>query len=889
MAVLQDININVHGQPSEKRLQTFLRLSQNENGRMINFRVLGSPLPSGCTATFAGTKPDGNVYSTTGTVTGNFVVIQEDMQMTAVAGVWDAKLDIVNGVHNIMSALIRVTVERDVVDPDAIASDSELQGLVAECKGYAEAAKKESYGSTLTATTAAEMTDKTRVYVYTGSETGMTAGNWYYWNGSAWVSGGVYNAVAVQTDTTLRVAGKPADGKAAGDAIEELKEDLNASDDRLQELSDTLYEYTAVPDNQTRNNYKLEDTGFYTVTTAYKTMMYPVVAGQTLKVVSSYKWQYQTANTAVTSGDPVRVGDTTYGDGTFNVTVPTGATFIAMCVLKADTPTVSIVSNKFEAQTERLLSDEEIVLLLESAKDDIREINLNADFFQSGYSSRRTTFKVFNPTTFKGQIPTTPSSTVYDNIDIGLRTLYLTKGDKVITNIDAVYDNSKLHIPNQTFANGGYYGVILSTFVNNATTDNGSVYFGREAFDGKWRILDIEVTGYYELSFRQDVSYTNKAYIWHQHKQLVDHNDIIADITDSLSFKDGCVRYNAVTGWDGAPVDNIGSSGGYQNKTVLLSDLTDYIGKSVLISGLSIKQPEPTASAFGEPAIIYYQNDAPTTYYLSFYRYIYNKDYACFPILSGYDMRIQFPSTACLPFVRVWIVDNDTLFRNNLANPVFYGKRILGFGDSYIAGQGIATTWHRMIAYRNSGHWINHGHGGAGLVYGANGSLITSDKISELDDDADIYILTFGRNDNSVNIPIGNNDDYPDTTQTWDAGYLLNHVTFKAGMNYLFEYLETQHPYAQIVTVTPWGFINNADVTSGLSCLDYIDAMQEMSKKWGITCLNAAGDCGIHVRIEAFRTQYFLASNDQSHLNNDGHALMAKRAGKLLMNMLYDD
>ena len=228
MAVIQDININVHGQPSEKRLQTFLRLSQNENGRMINFRVLGSPLPSGCTATFAGTKPDGNVYSTTGTVTGNFVVIQEDMQMTAVAGVWDAKLDIVNGVHNIMSALIRVTVERDVVDPDAIASDSELQGLVAECKGYAEAAKKESYGSTLTATTAAEMTDKTRVYVYTGSETGMTAGNWYYWNGSAWTSGGVYNAVAVQTDTTLRVAGKPADGKAAGDAIEELKVDLNA-------------------------------------------------------------------------------------------------------------------------------------------------------------------------------------------------------------------------------------------------------------------------------------------------------------------------------------------------------------------------------------------------------------------------------------------------------------------------------------------------------------------------------------------------------------------------------------------------------------------------------------------------------------------------------------
>lgn len=45
--------------------------------------------------------------------------------------------------------------------------------------------------------TVAGMTDTTKNYVYTGSETGYTTGNWYYYNGSAWVSGGTYQATRI--------------------------------------------------------------------------------------------------------------------------------------------------------------------------------------------------------------------------------------------------------------------------------------------------------------------------------------------------------------------------------------------------------------------------------------------------------------------------------------------------------------------------------------------------------------------------------------------------------------------------------------------------------------------------------------------------------------------
>ena len=77
------------------------------------------------------------------------------------------------------------------------------------------------------AATVAEMTDHSKVYVYTGSEPGYTAGNWYYFSNGVWVSGGAYNSTVLETDTTLSVAGMAADAKETGDQITELKEDLS--------------------------------------------------------------------------------------------------------------------------------------------------------------------------------------------------------------------------------------------------------------------------------------------------------------------------------------------------------------------------------------------------------------------------------------------------------------------------------------------------------------------------------------------------------------------------------------------------------------------------------------------------------------------------------------
>lgn len=85
------------------------------------------------------------------------------------------------------------------------------------------------------APTVASMTDKEQIYVYTGTEEGYTFGNWYYWDGTAWTSGGAYNAIEVNTDGTLTEEGTPADAKATGLRIDSLKDDLGNTKSQLSE------------------------------------------------------------------------------------------------------------------------------------------------------------------------------------------------------------------------------------------------------------------------------------------------------------------------------------------------------------------------------------------------------------------------------------------------------------------------------------------------------------------------------------------------------------------------------------------------------------------------------------------------------------------------------
>lgn len=108
------------------------------------------------------------------------------------------------------------------VENGIVAAHNDIAALTANVNSLSE-----RYGTPLVAHTAAEMTDNTKIYVYVGSETGYTTGNWYYYDGDSWESGGAYNSTAVNTDTTLTQEDMAADAKKVGDELSDLKSALS--------------------------------------------------------------------------------------------------------------------------------------------------------------------------------------------------------------------------------------------------------------------------------------------------------------------------------------------------------------------------------------------------------------------------------------------------------------------------------------------------------------------------------------------------------------------------------------------------------------------------------------------------------------------------------------
>ena len=134
-----------------------------------------------------------------------------------------AAFSIVNTIHG----------ETDAIVPEAIevAIETQIQALRAEVSALIFKINNVNGGLPVPVSLASGMVDEYMLYLYTGNEEGYQHGYWYYYDGTAWVSGGVYNAVAVETDDTLTQQGEAADAKAVGDALTQVSNAISQKQD----------------------------------------------------------------------------------------------------------------------------------------------------------------------------------------------------------------------------------------------------------------------------------------------------------------------------------------------------------------------------------------------------------------------------------------------------------------------------------------------------------------------------------------------------------------------------------------------------------------------------------------------------------------------------------
>lgn len=106
----------------------------------------------------------------------------------------------------------QVRVLDSIHTDDSDEADETITPTVAERVAVLESMiQRVASGAPIVVASTSEMTDTEQIYVLS------TDGMWYYYDGSAWIAGGTYGAVA--TDTTLTQSGVPADAKAVGDVL----------------------------------------------------------------------------------------------------------------------------------------------------------------------------------------------------------------------------------------------------------------------------------------------------------------------------------------------------------------------------------------------------------------------------------------------------------------------------------------------------------------------------------------------------------------------------------------------------------------------------------------------------------------------------------------------
>ena len=230
-----------------------VEVTQGDSGRVLKCNIIGTDLTD-VSANFVAVKSSEKVVYNNCTVEGSSVIVKLTEQTLAETGIVECQLELSKSNEIVQSFIFDLDVKKSLLR--TVMSESEM-GVLDDIKADVENLKatkadKNQYGAPLPANTAADMTDTSKIYVYYGSESGYTYGNWYYYN-DGWKAGGEFMAaqIADSSVTTTMIQDGAITGTKIADrtitgkkleyqavSVDELK-DSSVSSKKLQESSVT--------------------------------------------------------------------------------------------------------------------------------------------------------------------------------------------------------------------------------------------------------------------------------------------------------------------------------------------------------------------------------------------------------------------------------------------------------------------------------------------------------------------------------------------------------------------------------------------------------------------------------------------------------------------------
>lgn len=246
---------------------------------------------------------------------------------------------------------------------------------------------------------------------------------------------------------------------------------------------------------------------------------------------------------------------------------------------------------------------------------------------------------------------------------------------------------------------------------------------------------------------------------------------------------------------------------------------------------------------------------------------------------SGNSLAIELNANTAYIKYSVW-TDNGTSYvtynaKSDFALTAKAGagiEKMSALGDSitfgYTANGNITNTYQKQIAdmlgceFQKLGVISTPICPNSDYTGGQNDDAFVY-RWDQIASDADIIIVAGGTNDYGHNVPLGTPTD----------NISLYEQTFYGAVNYLITNITVTYPYARVVFITP--FHRQGDYqqnTAGYTLLDYVEAIQNMCKRYGVKCIDGYSDSGINT-LQAFQN---VNMSDGLHPTQSGHDLIFK-------------